>query len=189
MTGAERQKLVEELGHEIANRMKDESASIFRKDWWSGKMLDWCMQNETFKVEMFRFIDVLPYLQSSEEVARHIKEYFLRPGLNFPGGVTTLLGAASFTSFTAKIAPHAIKRNVSDMARNFITGENPQEALKTCRRLRDQGLSFSMDILGEAAVSEEEAHSYLQRYLELMDVLADEAKDWKTIPQINTHNP
>ena len=34
------------------------------------------MKNEKFKVQMFRFVDVLPYLHSSQEVTRHLKEYF-----------------------------------------------------------------------------------------------------------------
>ena len=104
----ERQEIIEQFAEAVSSRMKDESVSIFKKDWWSGRMLEWCMQNESFKVEMFRFIDVLPYLNSSEEVARHIKEYFLRQGQNFPAAVSTVLGFAAGSGFTAKIAPGGI---------------------------------------------------------------------------------
>jgi RHH-type proline utilization regulon transcriptional repressor/proline dehydrogenase/delta 1-pyrroline-5-carboxylate dehydrogenase len=38
--------------------------------------MDWCMKNEQFKIQMFRFIDVLPYLNTTSSLTRHIKEYF-----------------------------------------------------------------------------------------------------------------
>lgn len=188
MSPQERQEVIEQFTHEISNRMKDESASIFKKDWWSGRMLEWCMQNETFKIEMFRFIDVLPYLNSSDEIARHIKEYFLRPGQNFPTALSTVLGMASASGFTAKIAAVAIKKNVSDMGRNFITGENPEDSIKQLKKLRKNGLTFSIDILGEAAVSEEEALSYQSRYLDLIDVISTESKNWETIEALDCDN-
>ena len=181
----ERQEIIEQFAEAVSSRMKDESVSIFKKDWWSGRMLEWCMQNESFKVEMFRFIDVLPYLNSSEEVARHIKEYFLRQGQNFPAAVSTVLGFAAGSGFTAKIAAVAIKKNVADMGRNFITGENPEAAIKQLKKLRKDGLTFSIDILGEAAVSEDEAFSYQQRYLDLIDVLSNESNNWETIDAID----
>ena len=34
------------------------------------------MKNENFKIQLFRFVDVLPYLNTSESLDRHIKEYF-----------------------------------------------------------------------------------------------------------------
>ena len=34
------------------------------------------MKNESFKTQMFRFVDVLPCLNSNAEVASHLKEYF-----------------------------------------------------------------------------------------------------------------
>jgi hypothetical protein len=35
------------------------------------------MRNESFKVQLFRFVDVLPYLTTGESLSRHIKEYFI----------------------------------------------------------------------------------------------------------------
>ena len=42
------------------------------------------MKNEHFKTQMFRFVDVLPYLNSGSEVARHLKEYFAEAGDELP---------------------------------------------------------------------------------------------------------
>ena len=56
------------------NIISDESPTIFDKQWWTGKVMDWCMQNENFKVQLFRFVDVLPYLTTGESLSRHIQE-------------------------------------------------------------------------------------------------------------------
>ncbi|MFW6053225.1 MAG: hypothetical protein ACOC9J_00255, partial [Persicimonas sp.] len=52
------EKQIIKLGKEIFERMKGEKPSVFKKDFWSGKMMDWSMKDEAFKVEMFRFVDV-----------------------------------------------------------------------------------------------------------------------------------
>src|SRR6266852_4883050 len=38
-------------------------------------LMDWAMKDEQFKVQLFRFVDVLPTLNSSGEVSRHLSEY------------------------------------------------------------------------------------------------------------------
>ena len=69
------QKIVER-GQEFFNSISGEAPSIFNKGWWTGKVMDWSMKNEDFKVQLFRFVDVLPYLNTSESLLRHIREYF-----------------------------------------------------------------------------------------------------------------
>ena len=50
--------------------------------------------------------------------------------------------------------------NVSGMARQFIAGRNPDDVMKTLRKKRRQKIGFTVDLLGEAVVSEEEADEY-----------------------------
>src|SRR5437667_11726428 len=64
------------------------------------------------------------------------------------------------------------------MARQFIAGRNPDEVMKTLRKRRKQGIGFTVDLLGEAVVSEEEAKEYAMRCFELLDVLAAETRGW-----------
>src|SRR5690606_38075881 len=66
----------------------------------------------------------------------------------------------------------------------FITGENPQDALPTLKKARKNKITFTVDLLGEATLSEKEAQEYLARYLELTQWLAQDAKSWDHIPQI-----
>lgn len=46
-------------------------------------------------------------------------------------------------------------------------------------------MAFTVDLLGEAVVTEVEAQSYLDRYLDLMAQLTEASKRWSVIPQID----
>ena len=78
---ADIQSQIKLKGEEIFKRMETQSKiSLFSKDFWYGSIMDWSMKNEHFKTQMFRFVDVLPALNSGSEVARHLKEYFAESG-------------------------------------------------------------------------------------------------------------
>lgn len=46
-------------------------------------------------------------------------------------------------------------------------------------------MCFTVDLLGEAVITETEAQSYLDRYLELITQLTQAAKNWSSVPQID----
>ncbi|NJL21805.1 MAG: hypothetical protein HC895_14950 [Leptolyngbyaceae cyanobacterium SM1_3_5] len=71
------------------------------------------------------------------------------------------------------------------MAHKYIAGENIQQVIKTIEQLRRQKMTFTVDLLGEAVITEAEALSYLNRYLELMQQLAEASKSWSRVPQID----
>jgi RHH-type transcriptional regulator, proline utilization regulon repressor / proline dehydrogenase / delta 1-pyrroline-5-carboxylate dehydrogenase len=50
--------------------------------------------------------------------------------------------------------------------------------MKTLRKKRRQGIGFTVDLLGEAVVSEEEAAEYMGRCQELLEHLARETRGW-----------
>src|SRR6266404_277476 len=152
-----------------------ESPSLFSKKGFYGTLMDWTMRDEHFKTQLFRFVDVLPMLTSSSEIGRHLKEYLgdeqvnlspaLRLGLKAADGASWLFGAG-------------IKAQVTGMARQFMLGNDDKEIVATLRKSHEQGIAFTVDILGEAVVSEAEADQYAQRYLDLMDLLGREIARW-----------
>ncbi len=174
------------IGREIFSRLKTESPSVFHFAWWDEKILDWCMRDETLKVQMFRFIDVLPMLKTGEQVARHLQEYFLDHAEIFPIAVQWGLNFASHRSSAARAVALAVRRNASRMAQRFIAGASAAEALTAIRKLRRQRLAFTLDLLGEAILSEEEAAAYQQCYLDLLTSLATAARSWEPIELIDT---
>jgi len=70
----------------------------------------------------------------------------------------------------------AARRGVTQMGKTFILARNGLEAIPALRKMRRLPLAFTMDILGETAVSEIEAAQYQARYLELIKTLAREAQ-------------
>ncbi|MCC6137842.1 MAG: proline dehydrogenase family protein, partial [Bdellovibrionaceae bacterium] len=159
-----------------------DNQSIFNKDWWYGKIMDWSMQNPAFKTQMFRFVDVLPTLQSSSEVAKHLKEYFAEGGEQLPSVFNFGLGLGSLAP---GLMAGAIKKNVTQMAKMFITGESPKDAIEVLKKSRKQKMTFTIDILGEACLSETEAIDYQNRYMELIDWMNKETKGWDFDPQLD----
>src|SRR5438093_1249995 len=81
---------IEQLGQELWNRIRGEVPGIFHKGYWQGKILDWAMADPSFKIDLLRFVDVLPTLQTTEQVSKHVNEYLIKPGRELP----TLMGAA-----------------------------------------------------------------------------------------------
>ncbi|MGZ6419242.1 MAG: proline dehydrogenase family protein, partial [Pseudobdellovibrio sp.] len=178
------QTKITSLGEDILKKIESQSkASLFSKDFWYGSIMEWSMKNDKFKTNMFRFVDVLPALNSGDDVAKHLKEYFSE------GGKTELPAVFNVGLGLGSLAPGlmagAIKKNVTSMAKMFITGENPQDALVVLKKARKNNLTFTVDILGEATLSEREALDYQRRYLELIEWLAKDAANWPEIPQLD----
>lgn len=180
---SEQQAKILSKGEEIMKRMEGASkGSLFSKDYWYGNIMEWSMKNPHFKTQMFRFVDVLPSLNSGQEVARHLKEYFAESGEDLPSVFNFGLGLGSLAP---GLMAGAIRKNVTQMAKMFITGENPEEALAVLKKARKNKMTFTVDILGEATLSEKEALDYQSKYLELIDWLSKDAKSWDEIPLLD----
>ncbi len=153
---------------------------------WDDKLLGWTMENPGLRVQMFRLIDCLPALRSKPEIARHLQEYLGDKSVEVPQALKSLLNFADPQSMPANVAATTLSGAVETLARKYIAGENLTQALKSIERLRKQSMTFTMDLLGEAVVTEPEAQAYLDQYLNLMDQLTTAAKQWSTVPQIDT---
>ncbi len=175
------QVAVAERARTLFERVRETTPSVFNRAWWSGKVMEWCMRNEAFKVEMFRFVDVLPYLQSSAAVARHLQEYFCRPDQCFPVALQWGIRNLSPDSMAAKLVAKGIRSNIVKMASQFITGATPEDALPNIKRIRKEGLAFTLDLLGEATLSWPEAEEYRKRYLDLLKTLVTEQDGWPAL--------
>ncbi len=177
-------KKIRERGKEFFASISGEAPSIFNKGWWTGKVMDWSMKNENFKVQLFRFVDVLPYLNTSDSLTRHIDEYFAGDDQDVPkvlkwgaGAMGSGLGGKLAAGLMAK----TIRSNIEGMAKQFIIGENTSDAMKNLKKIRKDGFAFTVDILGEATVSEIESEAYLNEYMELLAALKKEHSSWPAL--------
>jgi RHH-type proline utilization regulon transcriptional repressor/proline dehydrogenase/delta 1-pyrroline-5-carboxylate dehydrogenase len=165
---------VEGRGHRIFELIDRHPQPLFTKAGLYQRVMELSMRDEDFKVQMFRFVDVLPSLHRSRDIVQHLDEYFaeMRNGALLRTGVRVAKMAPWISAFV-------LRRNVAGMARQFIAGKNPPEVTKTLRRRYQQKIGFTVDLLGEAVVSEKEADAYAARCLELLEHLASETRDWR----------
>ena len=166
---------IEQRGERIFELVDRNPESIFTKAGFYQRMMAFSMRDEHFKVQMFRFVDVLASLRSSRDIVQHLDEYFadMRNG-SVPFLQTGLRAAQILPWLTAPI----LRWNVSGMARQFIAGRNPDDVMKMLRKRRKERIGFTVDLLGEAVVSEQEADEYAARCFELLDGLAERTRGW-----------
>jgi RHH-type transcriptional regulator, proline utilization regulon repressor / proline dehydrogenase / delta 1-pyrroline-5-carboxylate dehydrogenase len=176
------------IGEEVFADVSTSGPSIFRLEWWDDRIMNWSMDDESLKVQLFRFVDVLPMLHSKREVAEHIQSYFHR-GEGVAAGAKPLPWPLRWGAWWAKpgtifgdIAAWVATSNARRMAGRFIAGATPEEVLKSVERLREKRMAFTLDLLGEATVTESEADAYRDEYLQLLDVLGPAAAKWTEDP-------
>ncbi len=174
-----------EIGREIFSKIADQRPSIFRADWWQGQAMEWAMRDEAFKVQLFRFVDVFPTLTSADQVALHLQDYFDDPSGELPAPLRWGLKAASPGHLTTAIAAKAIGHNIHLMAERFIAGTDAQAALPVLLKLRKERMAFTLDVLGEASLSADEAREYQRRYLDLLHTLPREIAAWPADPLLD----
>ncbi len=174
-------KRIIELGEYYWQKMQGETPSLFDRQYWQGQILDWIMDDESFKVDAFRFVDVLPALHSTAAIGSHVQDYLLKEERKLPVVVRSALSMAS-SGITAPLATRAIRANITEMARRFICQTDSKKAVAVFKTLAADNLTFTADILGEASSSDSEADNYLQKYLDLIEVLAQAAEKWPDNP-------
>ena len=152
---------------------------------WDDKLLGFAMSNPGLRVQLFRFIDCLPALHSKAEIASHMQEYLGDPSVELPSQLKGMLSFANPESLPGQVAATTVSGAVETLARKYISGETIQQAIKTIEQLRKNKTAFTVDLLGEAVITEIEAQSYLDRYLEMMEHLTEAAKRWSTVEQID----
>jgi RHH-type proline utilization regulon transcriptional repressor/proline dehydrogenase/delta 1-pyrroline-5-carboxylate dehydrogenase len=136
---------------------------------------------------LFRFVDVLPQLETPADVVRHLREYFNEAREHVPGWIPFALRLLPASGLLAAFVRWSARR----LARKFIAGSNIPEAVEAVGRLRERSLAFTVDLLGEATVTEAEAEKAQAEYLRLIEGLSAEVNAWPEQAQIDRdeHGP
>jgi RHH-type proline utilization regulon transcriptional repressor/proline dehydrogenase/delta 1-pyrroline-5-carboxylate dehydrogenase len=145
------------------------SPGILSKKGAYARIMEWSMKDPAFKAQLFRFVDVLPSLDSSAEIVRHLREYLGDKAVELNPALRTGLAAASFAP--AMVAG-PVKANVTSMAGQFVAGANPEDLVKRLRKNASSGIATTIDLLGETVVSGREADTFLRRNIEVLDTVA-----------------
>jgi RHH-type transcriptional regulator, proline utilization regulon repressor / proline dehydrogenase / delta 1-pyrroline-5-carboxylate dehydrogenase len=166
---------IQRRGERIFELVDEHPEPIFSKAGFYQRMMALSMRDEHFKVQLFRFVDVLASLHRGSDIVQHLDEYFADMRNGYTPLIRTGVRAARIVPF---LSGQLLRWNVSGMARQFIAGRNPEDVMKTLRKKRKQGIGFTVDLLGEAVVSENEANEYAMRCLELLEHLGRECRGW-----------
>ncbi len=140
--------------------------ALFSKKGAYARLMEWSMKDPAFKTQLFRFVDVLPTLQSSGEIVRHLQEYLGDKAVELNPALKAGLAASSFAP---ALVATPVKAQIVDMANQFVAGESGEDLLKQIRRNTKLGLATTIDLLGETVISAAEADAFLQRNLEVLD--------------------
>ena len=135
------------------------------------KAMDLASQDAELKAALFRFVDVVPACRSVDDLARHLAA-FLEEVDTRPPPIQVAMRMSN-TAAGRKALGAAAAAGVRHMAHRFIVGETPKDALPVLRQLWRRGIFTSVDLLGEATVTQAEADRYATRCAEALDQLAD----------------
>jgi RHH-type proline utilization regulon transcriptional repressor/proline dehydrogenase/delta 1-pyrroline-5-carboxylate dehydrogenase len=169
------QSEIEQHGRRILRLVDQHPESLFSKAGFYQRLMALSMRDEQFKLQLFRFVDVLPSLHRSSEIVEHLEEYFADVRDGFAPFVHTGIRLARIAPW---LSARVLRWNVSGMAHQFIAGKDSEDVVKTLRKRRAQKIGFTVDLLGEAVVSETEADEYAARCLDLLETLAQETQGW-----------
>src|ERR1043166_5751297 len=166
---------IEQRGARIFELVDKHPERLFSKVGFYQRLMALSMHDERFKTQLFRFVAVLPSLRRSREIIQHLEEYFSDTNDGFHPLVGVRFRVARLVPW---ISAPVLRWNVSETASQFISGRNPNEVVATLRKRRAEKIGFTVDVLGEAVVSEIEADKYAARYSDLLEKLARETTDW-----------
>ncbi|MEZ6318364.1 MAG: proline dehydrogenase family protein [Phycisphaerales bacterium] len=175
VSDADHERRVMELGTEMLERARAHKSGLLSARFYSDKLMDWSMKDHEFKVQLFRFVDAFPMLRTPEAVHEHLSDYLTQPGVKLPAGMDLGLKMGGMAK---GLATKTISSQITSMASKFIAGTDAASALPGLKKLWDEGIAFSVDLLGEACVSDVEADAYRDKYLDLVNNLPASVASW-----------
>jgi RHH-type proline utilization regulon transcriptional repressor/proline dehydrogenase/delta 1-pyrroline-5-carboxylate dehydrogenase len=146
------------------------------------KAMEMAAEDQELRAALFRFVDVTPACTSLDDLARHLSAYLDEVDERPPPLAAAMRMSQSKAGRTALGA--AAAAGVRHMAHRFIVGETPSAAVRPIRHLWEHGAAVSLDLLGEATVTQPEADRYAERCLDALETLAAAAPSWPEQPRL-----
>src|SRR3954453_1900017 len=165
---AEVERDLHEIGRELAGRFPPRTRHPMRA--LDAKAMEMSSQDAELRAALFRFVDVTPACRSLDDLARHLAGYLEEVDAKPPPLRAAMKMAESRAGRPALGAGAAA--GVRHMAHRFIVGDTPRAAVGELRSMWRDGIASSLDLLGEATVTAEEADRYAERCTEALEELA-----------------
>src|SRR5947209_11280702 len=166
------------IGAELAGAFPSSARHPLRA--LDARAMDLASSDRELRAALFRFVDVTPACRSLDDLARHLRD-LLEEVPDAPAPIAAAMRVAH-TRAGRQALGAAAAAGVKHMAHRFIVAESPAAALNGLRALWEHGVGSSVDLLGEATVTEVEADRYAARCDEALRELATNARDWPARP-------
>jgi len=140
-----------------------------------GAMVD----DPELRAAVFRFVDVRPACTGPGDLARHLGELL---GEAEDSPLAQRGAALAGGALTKRPVAHVAAAGVKQMAQRFIIGADAADALPAVQRLWRDGVATTIDLLGEATVTEAEAESYADRCELALRTLHEASLRWPEQP-------
>ncbi len=164
---------LQRVGRELAGAFPGASRHPIRA--MDARAMEMASGDRELRAALFRFVDVVPACRSLDDLARHLTG-FLEEVPQAPPIAAAM--KISHTRAGRAALGAAAAGGVRHLAHRFIVGESPAGALPALRSLWEDGVASSVDLLGEATVTEEEADRYAARCQEAIEVLSPACARW-----------
>jgi RHH-type proline utilization regulon transcriptional repressor/proline dehydrogenase/delta 1-pyrroline-5-carboxylate dehydrogenase len=128
------------------------------------------------RAALFRFTDVRPACHGPRDLGEHLLALLEESAPD--GRMGRALLRAARPRLTRSLTAAAVGAGVQQLAHRFIAGRTVEDALPALAAEWRTGVAASVDLLGEASVSDDEAEAYVERCLHALATLAASSAAW-----------
>ena len=140
------------------------------------KAMDLASSDQDLKAALFRFVDVVPACRNLDDLARHLTG-FLREVDEPPPPIAVAMKMSNSKAGRTALGA-AAAAGVRHMAHRFIVGEDAKAAMPVLKDLWKDGVATTVDLLGEATVTQAEAQHYAARCEQTLETLVHAGRTW-----------
>jgi RHH-type proline utilization regulon transcriptional repressor/proline dehydrogenase/delta 1-pyrroline-5-carboxylate dehydrogenase len=172
------ERSIHQIGTDLAAAFPRASRNPLRT--LDARAMELASGDRELRAALFRFVDVTPACRSLDDLARHLRGFLEE----VPEPPMPLAAAMRMSDSRAgrRALGAAAAAGVRHMAHRFIVAESPTEAVAGLRELWQHGVASSVDLLGEATITEAEADRYAERCRDALVSLVSAARAWPERP-------
>jgi proline dehydrogenase len=169
---------IQAVGRDLADAFP--SAALHPMRTLDARAMDLAARDQELRAALFRFVDVVPACRSLDDVARHLRD-FLDELPETPPPLAAAMRVSDLRAARTALGA-AAAAGVKHMAHRFIVGESPEAAMRVLRGLWGHKVATSVDLLGEATVTQAEADRYAARCADALEAFTHESARWPRRP-------
>ncbi|NIN35218.1 MAG: bifunctional proline dehydrogenase/L-glutamate gamma-semialdehyde dehydrogenase [Gammaproteobacteria bacterium] len=175
----DREQRIQATGKQLIEHASREAESAAKIERWLSGFIQRIMENEMFRVQALRLVDVLPALNDDVDLVDHLQAYFSDEEFPLPDAVKFGLKHVR-SKPTDKVTALAVRKAVQHIAHWFMGGVAIRDALSVAENYRQDNIAVTLDRVGEVTVSEAEAEAYLKDYIDIINDGRKVTHNWQT---------